>query len=81
MQWQPIETAPRDGTHILVMYIHVSTQCVFNALWIDHAEGWNDPEDEGWWSYVYSEVGRSMLNGYRTPTYWMPLPQPPKESK
>ena len=79
MEWQPIETAPRDGTDILVMYIHISTQCVFNAFWIKHEEGLNAPEDEGWWSYVWSEVGRTLLTDKQTPTYWMPLPQPPEK--
>jgi len=79
MEWQPIETAPKDGTDILVMYIHISTQCVFNAFWIKHEEGLNEPEDEGWWSYVWSEVGRTLLTDKQTPTYWMPLPQPPEK--
>ena len=87
--WQPIDTAPRDGTDILVMYIHISTQCVFNAFWINYEEGLNEPEDEGWWSYVWSEVGRTLnvrgtfapLTDKQTPTYWLPLPQPPEGQK
>jgi hypothetical protein len=84
--WQPIETAPKDGTDVLVMYMHIDTQCVFNAFYIDPSlEGWGpipgqeDYDDEGWWSYEHSEVGRIKLEGFMEPTHWMPLPPPPQE--
>jgi hypothetical protein len=74
--WRPIESAPKDGTDVLVMYMHIETQCVFNAFYASPAENW-DAEDEGWWSYEHSEVRRIKLEGWMTPTHWQPLPTPP----
>lgn len=75
-EWLPIETAPRDGTDILVMYMHIETQIVHNAFYID------DPDDgPAWWSYDKSEVSRIRLDGWMTPTHWMSLPEPPKEKE
>lgn len=75
MQWRPIDTAPKDGTDVLVMYMHIDTQVVHNAFWI--GEEFDDPRDIGWWSYEHSEVSRIKLDEWMTPTYWMPLPAPP----
>lgn len=75
MIWQPIESAPKDGTEIIAMYIHVETQIVHNAFYMtasDFEE--NDSEYIGWWSYDKSEVGRVFLNDWMTPTHWIPLP-------
>lgn len=74
--WKPIESAPKDGTEIIVMHVHIETQIVNNAFWIEDDEY---PQDTGWWSYTLSEVSRTQLNDWQTPTHWMPLPPPPKE--
>lgn len=75
MEWQPISTAPKDGTNIIGMYVHIDTQVVHNIFWI---QGDNPLEnEEGWWSYVHSEVSRTLLDGWMTPTHWMPLPENP----
>ncbi len=71
--WRPIETAPRDGTDVIVMYVHIETQIVHNAFFISEADDC-EPEDVGWWTYTHSEVSRELLNDWRTPTHWMPLP-------
>lgn len=76
MEWKDIESAPRDGTDVIVAYTHIETQCVFNAFYASIEEGW-DAQDVGWWSYVYSEVSRVKLEGWQEPTHWMPLPPPP----
>ena len=78
--WQPIETAPKDGTSIIAMYIHINTEIVHAVFWMDVEEDSpGDPDDVGWWTYVWSEVGRSKLEDWMTPTHWMPLPPPPKK--
>jgi hypothetical protein len=81
--WRPIETAPKDGTDIIVGF-DVATQ------WVIHMAYWSGPEnsdwqdmvdlgsctdeDIGWWSYVRGSVSRELLNGHRTPTHWIPMP-------
>ena len=61
--WQPIETAPKDGTPILVCLADNNiTTAEYLGEWclISFAEGHIDDSS-------------------CTPTYWMPLPKPPKE--
>ena len=61
--WQPIETAPKDGTAILVSegrFIH----CV----------EWNDEYE--WWAVDDNKFGPFRLRG-TAPTHWMRLPPPP----
>ena len=70
--WRPIETAPKDGEEILGMYMHIDTQIVHSIFWLDGEYG---IKDGGWWTYEYSEVSRLNLDGWMTPTHWMPLPE------
>ena len=72
--WEPIETAPKDGTDVLVMYVHIDTQIVHNGFWIGSDETC-DEADIGWWSYEHSEVSRIKLDSWMTPTHWLPLPK------
>jgi len=74
--WLPIESAPKDGTDILVMYMHIDTQIVHNAFWLGDEDYDTDPS--GWWTYEHSEVSRLLLDDWMTPTHWMPLPAAPK---
>lgn len=78
-QWQPIATAPKDGTDILAMYMHIDTQIVHNAFWISADEDGFADDPSGWWTYDKSEVSRVLLNNWMAPTHWMPLPPAPKE--
>lgn len=66
MEWQPIETAPKDGTAILI----AKSPC-------DHWAGmfvayWSDDLDE--WFYSINRI-------VRQPTHWMPLPAAPEASQ
>lgn len=85
MTWQPIETAPRDGTDILVYYEFATVPIAHIARW-DDGEMWDSTgfssqeEAAGWWSNIESFVSQHKLSGYNTPTHWMPLPEPPKEA-
>lgn len=76
MEWQPIETAPKDGTRILV--ITKDGVCVV-ARWEKwlHISGWTIyriPDDKMKW------IGKStewlIVNDV---SEWMPLPPPPKD--
>lgn len=69
--WQPIETAPRDGSEILVgdfKETDVEDHCYGVVFW---REGkWTDGLGPAWaWS------------GEFYPTHWMPLPSPPEQGK
>jgi len=69
-QWQPIETAPRDGTYILLG-------------WFLEGGGGGHPEVAFWHSTKQLWCSSRLLNaeGYYSPTHWQPLPEPPKEIK
>lgn len=67
MEWQPIETAPKDGSAILIYTPHFYFGAgVYLAWW-----------GEEWWE-VCTEG--QTLHPYSTSraTHWMPLPEPPK---
>jgi hypothetical protein len=78
--WQPIETAPKDGTSIIVMYLHCDTQIVHAAFWLEEYES-DEIDETGWWTYDWSEVSRSKMDYHYTPTHWMPLPPHPKDEQ
>lgn len=63
--WQPIETAPKDGTPVLVHAPGGCTQWkLHTTLWICRWDGrWVEAGGE---EYTTCE-----------PTHWMPLPPPP----
>ena len=76
--WQPIETAPKDGRFIL---IHVpqgleTGAVTIGAYWKEedrkagrfmrgHWDGWLGMDDD-------------VASSWCEPTHWMPLPEPPK---
>ena len=63
--WLPIETAPKDGTAVLVSEGRFCS-CV----------EWNEEFD--WWAVDDNKLGPFRLRG-AAPTHWQPLPNPPKE--
>lgn len=79
-EWQPIETAPRDGTEVLVGKDIATVWIVRNARWVN-ANDWVPPENDevdGWWAYRNS-VTQELLEGIFEPTHWIPMPQPPAD--
>lgn len=63
-KWQPIETAPRNGTDILLGFAGQKRPPVV-AGWFDLGER----EVNEWWADYDST---NMIKG--TPTHWMPIP-------
>ena len=60
--WQPIETAPRDGNRVLL----------YREGWREHtAVGWWSRTEKRW----YTVPGTWPFNGA---THWTLLPEPPK---
>jgi len=79
MDWQPIETAPRDGTRIIL----TDGKSVEAGCFAPHVHG-----DEYAWAFVddyaAEDVGHGNVgvqaNAFKTDfvTHWMPLPGAPK---
>jgi Protein of unknown function (DUF551) len=70
MTWQPIETAPKDGTEVL-MYCPGDIPAVVCGAYVD------DPEIPYW---RYSESLVADVVAEANPTHWMPLPPPPEDA-
>jgi hypothetical protein len=73
MEWQPIESAPKDGQYVIVTYFPANGRA---------------PVRISWWGKYQIESG-DWFDGWRishrkplrfSPTHWMPLPKPPQES-
>lgn len=65
MTWQPIETAPKDGTPILGW----SDEGVAYVCW------WRPGRRGTAWAFFYApDVGTFSFH----PTLWQPLPEPPE---
>jgi hypothetical protein len=77
MDWQPIETAPKDGTIVL--------------LWAATEDQWDDYDCGDEPLRRGAQVGRAstmqpglwwmtggVLKELHSPTHWMPLPTPPR---
>lgn len=71
-EWQPIETAPKDGTTVLLYREVVPFKVVGYGRWEDVLG------ISGWISYGFHRGGGDASNlGLAAPTHWMPLPAPP----
>lgn len=73
--WQPIETAPKDGTE----FLGAQNRTVFLCTWSKELyplgstyEGWVNAG-----SHNYDDGGDWRMNV--TPTHWQPLPEPPSK--
>jgi len=66
MNWQPIETAPKDGTDLLLFYPSSDGEAPFIDVnrWLDWPREMN---------------AYSWTTGGVNPTHWMPMPEPPKD--
>lgn len=72
--WQPIETAPRDGTTVVVYFKGHGPMTV---AWEDP---WGDGPEGAIWCVTDHKHGPPYpVRGYRTgdDTHWRPLPAPP----
>lgn len=77
-EWQPIETAPKDGTHILLWFNVPASMFETNVaigFWSDLADDW--PEVEPWFMLECDSAPLTAF-GARA-THWMPLPEPPHD--
>lgn len=78
-EWQPIETAPRDGRALLLWGIYAGEiNGIKDVQVIDvgyYSNGKSDYGSEGWWN----SSGGDAYACWVRPTHWMPLPNPPKQ--
>jgi hypothetical protein len=63
--WQKIESAPRDGTCVLL----AGREGICTGTWNERRRQWQ----------VYTEDGWFEVEVY--PTHWMPLPAPPADGE
>lgn len=87
IQWQPIETAPRDGTEIILAIKGAGHP----SHWV-HIGWWNEGDSFPWRfidTFSLEPNGccdnesddRTPVNGAKeeSVTHWMPLPTPPEQ--
>jgi hypothetical protein len=73
-QWQPIATAPKDGTLVLLYIRHLFGH---HDRSFDAAR-WNAEKEE--WIYDAYPSGEVVeVWGHEWATHWQPLPAPPEE--
>lgn len=82
-QWQPIETAPKDGRTLLLGCFNSHGKWrTMRGEWMSEeyiAEYWEEPDgvEPGWFETAVE--AEDIPNCWRIePTHWMPLPAPPK---
>lgn len=68
-KWRSIDSAPKDGTRILVGRFHTGCR-KHGRVAVDY---WHNAKDHG-----YSGFGRFNQTHWPA-THWLPLPPPPKE--
>jgi len=69
MVWRPMDTAPKDGTEILLFFRLTRFSGSIQ-------EGWYD-EEEGAWQLSWGEVDKILSD--MKPIKWMPRPIDPEE--
>jgi hypothetical protein len=82
-EWQPIETAPKDGTHIFAGYYYDYSdmdgkpdwEWVSDVVLLKQAKGIIDGNRDYHMHYVRNGELVNIAEFY---THWMPLPDPPK---
>lgn len=73
-EWQPIETAPKDGRSLLLGGGNICVGDDHKGMPVGVLQGeWSNAE-KIWW--VGTINGKSL---HVKPTHWMPLPEPPSE--
>jgi hypothetical protein len=76
--WRPIETAPKDGTYVLLFFPSRPISDTFTGIVRSGCWGYveDDDDSDGW--YEHPEDDMTQRAGDGLPTHWMPLPDPPK---
>lgn len=75
--WQPIETAPKDGTWILITGGEGNWPDTDEVAPVVSAFCEKNYHGEDTWHYCFWEGGWYSM--YENPTHWMPLPPLPEK--
>ena len=74
--WQPIETAPKDGSYVL---LSVGADVVVSRWYVHYLNGKPDRCRKPEWEQADMYGGFGSYMGPLRPTHWMPLPPPKHE--
>jgi hypothetical protein len=69
--WQSIETAPKNGTPILLWIGHRLIEAKWEDTW------WNE-DRTGAWAARWAEIDSYGVVIDEDPTHWMPVPRAPQ---
>lgn len=69
-EWQPMETAPKDGTRILLLRRWSQGWRAVCGYW---RRDWGEP----YWAWDAHVVSDARQN---PPSYWMPILEPPRDA-
>jgi hypothetical protein len=75
MNWQPIETAPRNGELRIIIAEIINGVIVdldFDAVFEQEQESWEMPQPYWVWTSAFGRI--------ENPTHWIPLPKPPQDN-
>ena len=88
-EWQPIETAPKDGTRVIVSKIGKTHDTQGHGIYSDEYRRIIFEEEPTIVSVWFACTARYIagqsywsdgIEKLVTPTHWMPLPKPPEQS-
>lgn len=71
MEWQPIETAPKDRDILL----YTNCRGVVRGRWNDCKYA---TKPRPYWTHDRERIWGTVACRADQPTHWMPLPEPPK---
>lgn len=74
-KWQPIETAPKDGTRVLLFRPRHGVVC---GRWDDDKYA---KRVRPYWSNDQERLWGTLETRDNQPTHWMPLPEPPVDGQ
>ena len=78
-KWLPMDTTPKDGTEIIILFDSASVDVVRLCWWDDGTpQPWNGideqrSDDIGWWSYRHSVTQEKIE--IMEPIGWMAMPE------
>jgi len=71
-KWQPIETAPKDGSYVLIANMHGAWVAKWHPIFVSGFR-----PSTPWASMMLNHDHIEKTGRYDPPKHWMPLPAPP----